>query len=512
MTLPLVLSLLVGCDPHDATVSGDFAMYFAQATSSNILRVEQSYPSPECKFVVTDPLSETIEEMEAEDVPSELLEDDDCWAEHIAAEKKFQEDYNLQPIDCRTFDGAPYNSNPVRIRDSLIPGWEDQYEDFCCEEAHDDDEGNDPDGNLFTTDDCTVRRGRYSTFPTEKAFYLHRGGLESYREEAVLTAEGDLQLTVHVTTQFGDMRLGWVIDPNFSPTECVEDEDGNAVERSLFEDGNWIDGWSKDVEAESDGKYKTVFHLNAGAVQANPNKVDDYWYFHRSWSAGAAFSRFGDEDAYMFSTDYIDYAVDEAGNYSVSPMWVGTDDDGKVVSGYGNYGTEQYPELNCGGEGDSCRSYTDYADFYQAMTDNFNDGGKDRDDVEVIAVDKELEELAGLPHEEFPFHVRMEDNSWRHTAEGAGTDASGFDGWVSANPNWVRFDWTREELEAITTGTLSKPLKGDFQMYMYSSDNTGSVWFYRGEFVITKVAEDVWGYDELDEIKREENGTPECGE
>ena len=83
---------------------------------------------------------------------------------------------------------------------------------------------------------------------------------------------------------------------------------------------------------------------------------------------------------------------------------------------------------------------------------------------------------------------------------------------MSANPNWVRFDWTREELEAITTGTLSKPLKGDFQMYMYSSDNTGSVWFYRGEFEITKVAEDVWGYDELDEIKREENGTPECGE
>jgi hypothetical protein len=213
----------------------------------------------------------------------------------------------------------------------------------------------------------------------------------------------------------------------------------------------------------------------------------------------------------MFSTDYIDYAVDEAGNYSVSPMWVGTDDDGKVVSGYGNYGTEQYPELNCGGQ-DSCTRYADYGDFYEAMTDNFNDGGTDRDGNDVIAVDKELEELTGLSHEEFPFHVRMEDNSWRHTAEGAGTDAAGFDGWVSANPNWVRFDWTREELEAITTGTLSKPLKGDFQMYMYSSDNTGSVWFYRGEFEITKVAEDVWGYDELDEIKREENGTPECGE
>lgn len=506
MTLPFVLSLLVGCDPHDATVSGDFAMYFAQATSSNILRVKQDYDPVACDYSLTDPLDEALDDMEEGDFLANLFEEDDCWADHVAAEEQFQADYNLKPIDCRTFDGAPYNGNAVRIRDSLIPGWEEQYEDFCCAEAHDDDADNDPDGNIFTTDDCTVRRGRYSTFPTEKAFYLHTGNLDSYRQEALLTAEGDLQLTVHVTTQFGDMRFGWVIDPDFSPTECVEDENGKAVEQSLFEDGNWIDGWSQN---DPDGM--TVYYLNAGAVQANPNKVDDYWYFHRTWSAGAGFSRFGDEDAYMFSTDYIDYALDEAGNYSVNPMWVGTDDDGNVVSGYGNYGTEQYPELNCG-DGDSCARYDDYADFYQGMVDNFNNGGVTRDDEEVIAVDRELEELAGLPHDDFPFNVKMEDNSWRHTAEGAGTDASGFDGWVSANPNWVRFNWSREDLAAITTGTLSKPLKGDFQLYMYSSDNTGSVWFYRGEFEITKVAEDVWGYDELDEIKRAENETPECGE
>jgi hypothetical protein len=497
MALPLVLSLLVGCDPHDATVAGRFAMYFAEATSSNILRVQQDYPPVECDYEQTDPLA---------DIDEKQIFEDECWAKHVEAEKVFQEDYDLTPVDCRTFGGAPYNDNAIRIRDSVIPGWEEQYEAFCCAESHDDDPDNDPDGNILTPDDCTVRTGRYSTFPTEKAFYLYQGDIESYREEAVLTAEGDLQLTIHTTTKFGDMRFGWVIDPDFSPTECVENEKGEAEERSLFNDGNWIDGWSAN---DPDGM--TVYHLNAGAIQANPNKVDDYWYFHRTWSAGAGFSRFGDEDAYMYSTDYIDYAKDSDGNYAVNPLWVGRDDEGNVVSGYGNYGTEQYPELNCG-DGDNCKNFSDYNDFYEAIVDNFNNGGEDRNGDAVIPVDYELEELAALPHDDFPLYVRVEDNSWRYTAEGAGTDASGFDGWVSVNPNWVRFDWSREDLAAITTGQLSKPLKGDFQLYMYSSDNTGSVWFYRGSFEITNVAVDTWGYEELDEIKREENNTPECGE
>ncbi len=509
MALPLVLSLLVGCDPHDATISGRFAMYFAQATSSNILRVKQDYAPVECDYALSDPLDDKLDDMDEKDLLEDLFVKEECWGEHVAAETQFQADYNLQPIDCRTFDSAPYNSNGVRIRDTIVPGWEERYEEFCCAESHDSDEGNDPDGNIFTTDDCNVRRGRYSTFPTEKAFYLHQGNLDSYRQEAILTAEGDLQLTVHVSTQFGDMRFGWVIDPDFSPTECVEGEDGKAVEQSLFTDGNWIDGWSR---GDPDGM--TVYHLNAGSIQANPNKVDDYWYFHRTWSAGAGFSRFGDEDAYMFSTDYIDYAVDAAGNYAVSPMWVGTDEAGKVVSGYGTYGTEQYPELNC--DKDGCNTYQDYDDFYEAMVDNFNVGGEDKEGTNVIAVDRELEELGGLSYDDFPFHVRMEDNSWRMSEEealaGEGTNAAGFEGWVSSNPNWVRFNWSREELAALATGDLDKPLKGDFQLYMYSSDNTGSVWFYQGEFEITHVSEDVWGYEELDDIKREEADTPECGE
>jgi hypothetical protein len=506
MALPFVLILLAGCDPQDATVTGQFAMYFAQATSSNILRVQQDYAPVSCDYALSDPLDKSLDDLSEKELREKLFVDEPCWEERVAAEAQFEADYNLTPFDCRTFGGSPYNDNGIRIRDTLIPGWETQYEDFCCEEAFDDDDSNDPDGNIFTADDCTVRRGRYSTFMTEKAFYLHQGQLDgSYRQEAILTAEGDLQLTVHVDTQFGDMRFGWVIDPDFAPTECVE-VDGKAVERSLFDDGNWIDGWSKD---DPDGM--TVYHLNAGSVQANPNKVDDYWYFHRSWSAGAGFSRFGDEDAYMFSSDYIDYAVDSSGNYSVSPMWVGRDDAGKVVSGYGNYGTEQYTELNCG-DGDSCSSFKDYDDFYESMVDNFNNGGEDKQGNQVIPVDRELEALAGLSYDEFPFHVRMEDNSWRTTVEGEGTDAAGFDGWTSANPNWVRFDWSREELAAITTGNLSKPLKGEFQLYMYSSDNTGSVWFYQGEFEITHVGEDVWGYEQLEDITREKNDTPECGE
>lgn len=499
MALPLVLALLSGCDPHDATVSGRYAMYFASATSDNVQRVRQSYAPVACEFKQNDPL--------AEEFDFDQIFQDDCWKDKVEAEKKFQEDFGLVPLDCRGFRDAPYadgnSQNPVRIRDSIIPGFEAEYEAQCCAEAVDDDPDNDPDGNMFTTNDCTVRQARYMNWLDDKGFYLKTDELTTWREEAVLTAEGDLQLTVHMQTEFGDVRFGWVIRPNFNPTECV-DVDGVSTQRPVFDDSNWIDGWSGMYE-EDDGY--TVYLLNAGASQVNPADGDE-WYFDETWLAGYSFSRFGDEDAYMYTSDYADYS-----DAAVEPFWVSRDDEGKVNGGYPTKADIQYPELNCGDGGDGCAQVIDYADFVDVLKDNFNYGGVDRDGNEVLPADHEFANYGRLSRDDFEFTTKIEDNSWRTTAPGTGGDAQGLDGWSSVNPNWVRLKISREDLDALQPGTLASPITGDFQILSYSADSTGSVWSFQGSFSINKISEDVWGADEeLDSLKTTENETPTCGE
>lgn len=129
----------------------------------------------------------------------------------------------------------------------------------------------------------------------------------SWREEVVLTTEGDLQLTFHSRTQFGDLRFGWVIDPVFQPEECVQDEDGNiALEPK---DGDWIENWSASGE---DGT--TTYYLNTFTSQINPANQEEYWSFENEWRAGYAFMHLGDpgpadETFYSYSTDYQDMGV-----------------------------------------------------------------------------------------------------------------------------------------------------------------------------------------------------------
>lgn len=495
MALPLVLALLSGCDPHDATVKGRYAMYFAAATSSNIERARLAYDPVACEYEQKDPL--------AKDIDADQIYQDACWKDRVEAEKQFQDDLGLIPFDCRSFSGSPYNDNPIRIRDAMIPGWEAEYEAYCCAEANDADPENDPDGDMFTTDDCTVRQGRYMNWLDDKAFYLKTGEIETWREEAILTSEGDLQLTLHMrSAEFGDVRFGWVIKPGFQPMECV-DIDGATTSQPLFGDGNWVDGWSSSYE-EDDGY--TVYMLNAGAAQVNPNN-GDYWYLDRTWLAGAAFSRFGDEDAYIYTTDYADYS-----DAAAVPFWVARDATGAVVGGYPDQADIQYTELNCGDGGDGCLQLSDYADFVEMLKDNFNYGGVDRDGNEVQPADDDFANYGRLSQDDYPFHTKIEDNSWRTTPEGEGAQAEGFDGWSSVNPNWVRLKIDREQFDKLEPGTLDKPLTGDFQVLFYSADSSGSVWTFQGEFSIDRIQEDVWGADEeLNDVKIAENNTPECG-
>lgn len=500
MALPLLLALFAGCDPHDATVNAKYAMYFSEAVSENILRLRQqdAYAPETCEFEQTDPLADEIDD--------EQIFEDECWGKKVAAEKEFQDAYNLEPFDCRTFGDSPYNDNSIRIRDAVIPGWEADYEEFCCVESRDEDPDNDPDGDMLTPNDCTIATAKFMDWLDDRPYYLNHGDVTTWREEAVLTAEGDLQLTLHMDTPFGEVRFGWVVDPLFQPTECVDDGD-SSKEQALFGDENVLENWAA---GEEEGT--TLFYLNAGAAQINPNNTADAWYLEREWSAAAGFSRFGDEPAYMYGTDYAEYDT-LTGAYT--PFFVYTDDEGGVTDGYGSEPNPgRYTELNCGEDGqDGCAQLKDYPDFVESMVDNFNNGGPDEDGNQVEPAEDDLANFGKLPQDEFPFHVKIEDNSWRKTEIGQGENPSGLDNWVGVNPGWVRFQMAPEDFRAIEPGTLDSPLKGDFQIYLISAESSGSVWFFEGSFEITTIERDTWGYSpELDVQKREENDTKTCGE
>jgi len=80
---------------------------------------------------------------------------------------------------------------------------------------------------------------------------------------------------------------------------------------------------------------------------------------------------------------------------------------------------------------------------------------------------------------------------------------SGLDGWMEVHSSWIR-------LQTGQTVAPGENVKGDYQIF-YSGQESGSRLLVRGEFEITELDMDRWGYDRLEDVKREENGTPYCG-
>lgn len=509
------LLFLAACDPHDAEITGDYAMYLSEATSDNLERLRLDYSPPACEFDQSDP------RIDEADIKYAEIFTDACYQERVALEKQFQEDWDLTPVDCRDLSEL----NAIELRDSILPGFEEEYEKQCCIESWDDEKGNydaensftdnDPDGVLFPLDDdgnlqnnndCTLMEPKYNTWLNDYAFYLNRGKLETWREEVLLTTEGDLLFTAHTQTPFGDFRFFWVIDPKFQPIECV-DVDGVSTLRPL--DGDWVEGWSN---TEPDDEGYTVYMVNAYGYQVSPAN-GDYWYFNKDWSAAYTGGKFGDEDLFGNGVNYTDY---NQGAEVEVPFWVATNDAGEVEGGYGTYPDAQYEELDCGenfNADDECTNFTDYADFRQMVVDNMTNGGTDRSGDIVPPVETEFERLGRLPHDEFPWRVKVEDNSWRPTPEGQGSEATKFDNWVALAPVHIRFKTDRDTLAGLEPGSLDTPIEGDFQLMSASANSSNSQMLIRGEFTITNIERDIWGYSPtLDAQKREENETPVCGE
>lgn len=394
--LPLSL-LFAGCTPQDAEVDANFAIFLAATSSENINRLERTG---------TD----------VEGAPGDL---------------------GLVPIDCRPLTGTEEQLADARLADV-------DYAADCCAEGSGEDCQNPIEPKWFGWLD-------------DYSYYLKEGKVEPWRTEAVLTKEGDLQLTVHMDMpKFGDFRFGWVIDPDFQPKECRDGEGGAEL---VDVDGNWLDGWSA---GEEKGK---LWHLNAGAFQINPSNNAVAWYIEQDWQAGSAFSRFGDEEFYLHAIDYADEA-------------------------YQPFHLDWYPGAAAGYAG---LPVPPRAGIY----DNWVT------EVETFFTD-EVDELETLGKSTFPLQMKIENNNWRPEDD----VASGFDRWIGVSPSWVQID-NPEDIKANN----DVPITGTFQMYLEGVAAATKV-LVSGSFTIDHIRKDVWGFNQgtLEEVKAEENNTPTCGE
>ena len=425
--LPIAL-LLSACTPQDAEVTADYAVFLAAASSENLNRLERTG---------TD-IAESKDSLE------------------------------LTPIDCRDLSSLEEDE----LAEARLAGFD--YNAECCASV-------DEDGNCETP-----VQPRYFGWLDDYAYYLREGKVEAYRTEAVITTEGDLQLTVHMDVAgFGDFRFGWVIDPDFQPKACVDGENGSEL---IDDQGDWLSVWSE-------GEEGTLWHLNAGSYQINPSNQGVAWYFDQDWLAGSTFARFADEEFYGHAVDYSDemyrpYHIDAYGDNSCGNA---EDDDGDGLKDSKDPDCEANGMEGAGIPGPRGVNPDErYNTWVEKTTEYFAD---------------EVTDLEAIGKSSFPLAIKFENNgSEERPVDGTN---SGLDGWLGVSPSWVRVD----NPDAIQVGELADPVTGEFQVYLEGVAAASKV-FVKGSFKITNIREDVWGYEygTLDAVKREENNTPSCGE
>jgi len=287
--------------------------------------------------------------------------------------------------------------------------------------------------------------------------------LDPWRGEAVMTSEGDLQVTFHQRLPNGeDFRFAFVVDPDFQPSSCQLDENGESSAQPI--DGDWVAEWTAEEAADAENPFnpdaapstfETLYYLNAGAYQFNPSNTEAQWYFPQQWLAGFAASKFADDSFAIRSVRYglpSVYAAFEADGIAVERSDLFFEDD-----------AEDFPDLVA--------------------------------EVEQIQVDTVVDlELAGVTTE-----PKVHTNQWREVDE----VEAGVDGWVELNYNWVGFDQASEDL------IIGNPASGAFNLVLDGTDSQSKV-FVSGSFEIKKIKKDHWVVDDLETVKLEENGVTLC--
>jgi hypothetical protein len=310
--------------------------------------------------------------------------------------------------------------------------------------------------------------------------------LEPWRGEAIMTSEGDFQLTFHQRLPGGeDFRFAIVVDPVFRPRDCVQ----RGGELSFEDiDGNWIEEWSRDADNG------TLYYLNASSFQFAPEEIiqgqvnPDYnpqpWFFPPEWGAGFAAGQFGDDRLRV-----------RGARYAPPEGYIAYQTESDLFGGVGGVTVDQL--FYCGSPfPDFPASAEQAAACLPFMTEQVEDITGT-----IMETYREIQHpMVGGDDDSLPtIRPRVHDNAWR---EHDGSSA-GLDGWVGLHYNWIRFD----DGSTLERGGSAS---GEFSLLFDAEDNQSRI-YVRGNFETRRIKQDTWVSEFVPEVKFEENGTTVCG-
>ncbi len=378
----------------------------------------------------------------------------------------------------------------ARIIDCSGRGWDDETEDFDLgyigPRSGDDYATGKYFGGACAPDDsscdqaaldadCDLIDGmEYFDFLQRDGFYYLTESIETWRTEALINGEGDLQITFHDRLGDGeDFRLAFVIKPDFAPPTCF-DADGDGVAEVVTEDGaSWIDSWTT-----NQGLDGSLYYLNAGAQQSEPGGFDIYgdpliWYHTSKWAAGFSHSKFAAEE---FTSQPNQYGIYDDDGFGQHFEVTASDDDDTL---WGTQFTRAEPDLDV------------YATLSEDLKARALEWSKEISGVAIGGVSPDQADTS-------LFELKVEDNIWRPID----TTIAGLDGWLEVGSSWVT-------VAPGSTVEAGGSVSGTFQIYLKGYDSSSAM-VIRGDYAVDKIRKDAWEYEYLPDEKREENGNEYC--
>lgn len=345
-----------------------------------------------------------------------------------------------------------------------------------------------PDGGVLVREEIGSRGLAHEHWANRDAFVVVREELEPWRGEAVMTSEGDLNITFHHRLPGGNFRFAFVIKPDFEPERCV-DRDGDVQFEPI--DGDWVANWSRAVnepnyeggdvvwpEGYDSGNGGTLFFMNTLSYQFNPESRDTIWSLPPNMRAGYTRARWGPEELFMLPT-----------RYALPTAYTQFDEAGQGPPLSALFYTSLDPDT-FGGD-DFEERVRDHGPFISMMRRVERTQKEIQEDLSALYSD------AIEPDEHKPI---VPSNAWRKP-DGRN---SGLDGWGEINYNWVRFDQDRSEI------AVGNELSGNFALRYYGA-NSQSQFLVQGEFTISRVKRDRWTTPHVHQELLEDNETNICG-
>lgn len=343
----------------------------------------------------------------------------------------------------------------------------------------------------------------YEAWAVQSGYRVVTEPIEPWRGEALITAEGDMQVAFHHRLPGGaDFRFVFAIDPDFGPVACRVDDEGNTLRQPM--DGDWIKNWSGELDylhgladqlneqeaGRGDHLLEAYSHLepyrdngrlyllNARGYQFNPaDPTGPDWDFPEIWASGAAQGKFSEENLFHRTARFGEPEIYNAVEASEATETA--------------YVTIRAEDL----------WYCDMEPGTDPTTNPCMTTTRERLDEITVGVQDELDRMLQPDKETPPLFTWApigHTNFWREP-DGL---PPGFDGWSELHYNYVVFSGD-SQLE------VGGSAEGAFSL-TFDADESSTRIFVKGRFVIDRIKKDKWTTADLRQEKLLENGVELC--